>query len=148
MDLKLTRCCNGVRNAQVKYKGFCYFSWDLISHYKDVLLVRLLVSLMSPLHNFHIPLSCRLPTKICSFSCLRISKCVPVLSLCSCGYSLPSAQGLHGVYLSAEVSHVILFPGLGSIKSHIPGIRNLPSPSCAQCDTDALLQGNPSALLL
>lgn len=75
---------------------------------------------------------------------LHISRCVPVVSLCSSGYSLPNVQGLHSAYLSIEVSHVILFPGLGSIKSHIPGIRNLPSPSCVQCDTDALLQANPS----
>lgn len=36
MDLKSIRGCGGVKIAQVKYKGFCCFSWELVTHYEDV----------------------------------------------------------------------------------------------------------------
>lgn len=48
MDFKLIRGCNVSKIAQLKYRGFCCFSWELISHHKDVLLVRLPVSTVSP----------------------------------------------------------------------------------------------------
>lgn len=139
MDLELIRGCNVVKITQLKYRGFCSFSWELISHHKDVLLVRLLVSIVSPLHNFHIPLSRRIPSKRCNFSPVSASP-----SLCLCCLCASSARAARCVsQCKRQPRHFISWIRIYK-KSHSWN-QEPPKPILCPVRHGRLLQGNPPA---
>lgn len=100
MDFKLIRGCNVSKIAQLKYRGFCCFSWELISHHKDVLLVRLPVSTVSPSIVLTLLSAADLQAK-------GVTPGQPAAAVCAGAAAAPRAQGPHRVCLAADVRHVV-----------------------------------------